>query len=155
VPESEISHPDVIVTEEFIRDHEELLLFSVYSLTQAAIRTDGANDVDIMTALEAMIQTHRTLESGLLYQTRPENSIAASVQRLFTASIADYNKLRQEREGLSEIRNSELLAILVFLHRIGQQHQNGRPRGRMYLDLLQHMIPEEERVSGPRSSIII
>src|SRR5947209_12666617 len=139
VPESEISNPDVIVTEEFIREHEELLLFSVYSLTQAAVRTDGANDVDIMAALDAMIQTHRTLESGLLYQTRPENSIAASVQRLFTASIADYNKLRQEREGLSEIRNSELLAILVFLHRIGQQHQNGRPRGRMYLDLLQHM----------------
>jgi hypothetical protein len=155
VPEREISHPDVIVTEEFIRDHEELLLFSVYSLTQAAVRTDGANDVDIMTALDAMIQTHRTLESGLVYQTRPENSIAASVQRLFTASLADYNKLRQEREGLSEIRNSELLAILVFLHRIGQQNQNGRARGRMYLDLLRHMIPDEERVSEPASRIII
>lgn len=146
--ENQLSNPDVAVTEEFVRTHEELLLFCIYSLVQAALRTPNAVDADVIAALEALIQTHRTLESGLVYETRAENSIAASVQRSFAASLTDYQKLRAEREHLSQYRNAEILAILVFLHRIGQQNQNGRPRGRMYLDLLQHMIPEpgvEER----------
>jgi hypothetical protein len=150
VAENQLSNPDVTVTEEFIRTHEELLLFCVYSLVQAALRTPNAIDADVMAALEALIQTHRTLESGLVYETKAENSIAASVQRSFVASLADYQKLQAEREHFSH-RNAEILAILVFLHRIGQQNRNGRPRGRMYLDLLRQMAPEtgvEERAPG-------
>jgi hypothetical protein len=146
VAESQVSNGDIAVTEEFIRDHEELLLFSVYSLVEAALRTPSAIDADVMAALEALIQTHRTLESGLVYETRSENVVAAAVQRLFQASLDDYQKVREEREALSPVRNMEILAILVFLHRVGQQNQNGRPRGRMYIDLLRHMTPE----TGPR-----
>lgn len=148
VEEKELSNRDIAISEEFLRTHEELLLFCVYSLLQAALRTPGAIDADAMAALEALIQTRRTLDSGLVYETRPENSVAAAVQRAFAAPLDDYQKLRVEREGLSAMRNSELLAILVFLHRIGQQNQNGRPRGRMFLDLLRQMTPDvgvEER----------
>jgi hypothetical protein len=148
ISEQQISYPDVNVTEEFIRDHEELLLFSVYSLVQAALRTPGAIDADVMAALEALIQTQRTLQAGLVYETRPENTVALAVQRAFTSSLEDYQKLREEREGLSAYRGSEILSTLVFLHRLGQQNQNGRPRGRMYLDLLRQMTPDvsvEER----------
>lgn len=106
------------------------------------MRTPNSVDTDVLAALEALIRTHRTLESGLVYETRAENSIAASVQRSFAASLADYQELRAEREPLSSYRNSEILAVLVFLRRLGQQNQNGRPRGRMYLDLLRHMVPE-------------
>jgi hypothetical protein len=155
VKQSEISNPDLVVTEEFIRDHEELLLFSIYSLLQASLNTPGAIDADAMAALDAMIRTRRTLESGLVYQTRPENTIAASIQRIFEASLEDYSKLREEREGLIHLRNSDVLAILVFLHRVGQQNQNGRPRGRMFLDLLRQMTPEQERLSSAGASSII
>jgi hypothetical protein len=149
VSDKQLANPDVQVSEEFLQTHEELMLFCIYSLVQAAIRTEGAIDDDILAALEALIQTHKTLESGLVYQTRPENAVAAGVQRLFAASLADYQKLRAEREALSPVRNSEVLKVLVFLYRLGQQNRNGRPRGRMYLDLLRQMTPEqriEERV---------
>lgn len=155
IPQDQISNPDIRVTEEFIRDHEELLLFSIYSLVEASLRTPGANDSDLMAVLEALIQTHRTLESGLVYETRPESTVALSVHRLFTASLDDYQKERKERDKLPELRNSWILAILVFLHRIGQQNQNGKPRGRMFIDLLRHMTPERGRVAEQTSSIII
>ncbi len=155
VAESQLSHPEVAVTEDFLREHEELLLFCIYSLLQAALRTTGAVDTDVVAALEALIQTHRTFESGLVYETRAENSLAASVQRAFAASLADYQKLKKEREGLSSYRNAEILAILVFLHRIAQQNQNGRPRGRMYLDLLRHMTPAPPGVEERAPSIIL
>ncbi|HTU47783.1 MAG TPA: hypothetical protein VMF91_22180 [Bryobacteraceae bacterium] len=145
---------DVPVNEEFLQTHEELVLFCIYSLVQAAVRTAGALDADILAALEALIQTHRTLESGLVYETRAENTIAAAVQRSFSASLADYQKMRAEREALSPVRNSEILKVLVFLHRLGQQNLNGRPRGRMYLDLLRQMTPEQS-VEQPAPSIIL
>ena len=134
--------------------HEEFLAFCSYSLVQAALRTSGAVDSDVMEALEALIQTHRTLESGLYYETIAQNTIAARIQRSFTASLTDYQKVRTEREHLSQIRNSEILAILVFLHRLAQRSQNGRPRGRMYLDLLRQMTPEAG-VEAQSPSIIL
>jgi hypothetical protein len=140
VDEKQLSDPDVPITEEFLRDREELLLFCMVSLVHAALRTASATDADALEALEALIKTYRTSESGLLYETRPVNTIAASVQRALSESLADYQKVRAERENLS-FRNAEILAVLVFLRRMGQQNQNGRPRGRMYLDLLQHMTP--------------
>jgi hypothetical protein len=154
VSEKQLSNSDVQVSEDFLREHEELMLFCIYSLVQAAVRTPGALDADLLAALEASIQTHRTLESGLVYETRPENAVAAGVQRSFDASLADYQKERAQREPLSAVRNSDMLKILVFLHRLGQQNQNGRPRGRMYLDLLRQMTPEQ-RVEEPAPSIIL
>lgn len=154
VPEDQISYQDVIVSEELVRRHEEFLLFCVYALVQAGTRTAGAFDADVMAALEALIQTQRTLQSGLVYETRPENTIALAVQRSFSASLADYHRLRRERETEGPVRDSDMLAILVFLHRIGQQNQNGRPRGRMFLDLLQQMTPDRS-VEETSPSIIL
>lgn len=142
VPQREMPNADIAVSEDFLRSHEELLFFSTYSLVQAALRTPGAVDSDVVEALEALIQTRRTLDSGLYYETKARNSIAAGVQRLFENSLADYQKARTERERLSTARNSEILAILVFMHRLAKHNQNGRPRGRMYMDLLQQMTPE-------------
>jgi hypothetical protein len=148
VADDDVFSPNVVVTEAFIAEHEELMLFSVYSLLQAALRTPGAVDSDVLAALDALTQTHRTLESGLVYESLSNNTLAVSIQRSFSASLADYQKLRRERESSPPLRNSEILATLVFLYRVGQQNQNGRPRGRMFIDLLRHMTPDaptEER----------
>jgi hypothetical protein len=155
VPDGNVSNPDIRVTEEFLRQHEELLLFSIYSLLEAALRTPGANDGDVLAVVDALIQTHRTLESGLVYETRPESTVALGIHRLFTASLEDYQKERKERENLPEIRNSEILAVLVFLHRLGQQNQNGKPRCRLFMDLLRRLTPDRGRVPEQSSRIII
>jgi len=153
VNEKDLSDPDVPVTEEFLHDHEELLLFCMVSLVHAALRTASATDADALEALGALIKTYRTAESGLLYETRPVNTIAASVQRALAESLADYQKIRMERESL-HFRNAEILAVLVFLRRMGQQNQNGRPRGRMYLDLLEQMTPATSSDEGAPSIIL-
>ena len=142
ISERDLAYPDVRVTEDFVAAHEELLLFSIYSLLQGALRTENAFDADILAALEAIIQTRRTLQSGVIFETRAENRIAGSVQRLLAASLNDYDTAREQREGLSATSNATVIAILVFLLRIGQQNINGRPRGRMFIDLLRQMTPD-------------
>lgn len=155
VDERQLGYPEVSVGEEFLRSHHELLMFSVYSLFQAALRTSGAVDEDVIAALDASIQTHRTLESGLVYEHAAKNSVAASVQRLFDASLVDYGKLREEREGLSPLRNTEILQMLVFLQRVGLRNRNGKPKGRMYMDLLRQMVPPDTRGDERAPSIIL
>jgi hypothetical protein len=140
VDPNEIADPDIEVGEEFIRSHEELLLFCVYSLVQAALRTPGAVDSDVLAALEALVKTRRTTEAGILYETRPENTLAAGVQRMFSESLADYQKVK-DADDSAPAGNTEILTMLVFLRRIGQQNTNGRSRGRMYIDMLSQMTP--------------
>lgn len=148
-------HKEIEVTEEFLRQHEELLLFVIYSLLQAALRTPGAVDTDVLEALEALIKTYKTAESGLIYESRPENSVAAAVQRGFSDSFADYQKVRAEQESaLAPIRDKDILSILVFLARFGQQNLNGRPKGRLFLHVLSRMTPEQ-RVDERAPSIIL
>jgi hypothetical protein len=149
------SYPEIEVTEERLAANEELLMFCIYTLVEASLRTPGAIDSDLVAALESLIETHRTLESGLVYETRSRNALAAEIQRIFTRSLEDYTKRRQSDDPLRPVRNSDVLAILVFLHRFGQLNQNGRPRGRMFIDLLRHMAPDEVRVPEQPSSIII
>jgi hypothetical protein len=146
---------DVAVSEDFLREQEELLLFSIFSLVEAALRTAGAVDGDVLDALAALIQTRRTAQSGLVYETRASNTIGAQVQRAFTESLADYQKVRVERESLAPVRDSDLLKILVFLRRMGLQNHNGRPRGRMFIDLLHQMTPPSAAPKAPVSSIIL
>lgn len=147
-------HPDIRVSEDFIRSHEELLLFCGFSILQAALRTPGAVDSDIEAALDALTRTHRTLESGLVYETRPENTVAAAIQEGMERSLADYQKERTEKGGLGSFRNAEILGVLVFLQRLAKQYENGRPKGRAFLDFLRRQMPLT-RVPETQSSIIL
>ncbi|HEY2018163.1 MAG TPA: hypothetical protein VGH38_31875, partial [Bryobacteraceae bacterium] len=67
---------DVRVPEKFLRDHEELLAFLGQTLAGAAFDTPGAVDSDVRDALEALIRTYRTLESGVYYDTMPQGLMA-------------------------------------------------------------------------------
>ena len=155
IDERQMGNPDIVVLEEFIHKHHEMLMFFVFSLYQAAIRTPGAVDSDVIAALDAAIQTRRTLESGLVYEHVAENAMAAAIQRMFSASLADYQKVREEREALAPLRNSEILSALVFIQRVGLKNLNGKPKGRMYIDLLRQTAPPDMRVEERAPSIIL
>ena len=150
----EISNPQVEISEDFVRSHEELLLFCVYSLVQAALRTSNAVDTDVLDSIRALIQTHRTAESGLIYETKPANMVAASLQQKFSDSLKLYGDEQHKQNEFSARPDADVFKMLVFLHRIGQQNQNGRPKGRMFIDMLRGMTPET-RVDERAPSIIL
>src|SRR5690349_12759212 len=83
-----LPNEDIDVSEEFVHDNEELVLFCLFTLADAALRTGGAVDADLQKAIDALIRTYRTANSGLVYETRPDDKIAAAVQDHFTRSLA-------------------------------------------------------------------
>lgn len=138
---ADIPHPDVRITEQFLRDHQDLLLFSSYSLLEAAMATEGAIDADAREALEALIRTLRTLDSGLIYETRPANPYAAAIQQRLQTAFDDIRKKMAEQAAMKAVRDNEILGCLVFLARIALQHDNKRRRGRAFLDFLRGQFP--------------
>ncbi|MEN6608064.1 MAG: hypothetical protein ABFD60_12540 [Bryobacteraceae bacterium] len=136
-----VPNKDVRVSESFLREHEGLIAVCARGLFDAAATASGAIDFDVREALDALIRTYRTLDSGLIYQTTPTNPIAATIQRTFREIFDGYRKQLHERVGMETIRDADVLGVLVFLQHLEIGHNNGRRRGRAFLDFLRTSTP--------------
>ena len=141
VPE-EVPNRDIRVPEEFLRDHEPLLIFLGAKILEAALATRGAADSDVREALESMIRTLRTLQSGLYYETKPDNPVAASVQQKVQEGVEALRKELSEK-GAPALRDAEILGTLVFLQHLAIARNNGRLHGRAYLSYLYAHFPHK------------
>jgi hypothetical protein len=146
---------DIAVSEEFLRDNEEFLLFMARALGRAAAANPAIVDYDIREALEAAIRTHRTLESGLLYESLPANPLAAGLSRALEAAIAEFRREEAERLGIHKTRDSTALGLLVFLQHFELSYNNGRRRGRAFLNTLLEVYSVEAESEVPGASSLI
>jgi hypothetical protein len=153
--EEQIPNRDIRVSEDFLQKHEQLLTAMGRMLLGAALGTPGVVDSDIRDALQALIRTYRTLQSGLYYESTPENALAGSVYRTLQAGIAEFRREEQERLGLAATRDNDVLTILVFLERLELDRNNGRPRSRAFIDFLRGLYPAEGAESGPAPSLLV
>lgn len=134
--QEDIPHSDIEITEQFLDSNSNLVTHTARALVDAALAVPGAIDSDAREALESMIKTHRTLESGIIYTSRPDNPLAASIQQGVMESIEKLRTDLKKRTGSNPIRDKDLLGVLVFLARVGVAHDNRRRRGRAFLDFL-------------------
>jgi hypothetical protein len=131
---------DIRVSEDFIRENEHVVMWLSNSLARA-IEAGAAVDNDVREALEAQIKTYRTRESGLIYQTRPQNPYAAQLQDEMEKAVEELRKRAAEDSGMQSLRDKDVLGTLVFLQRLELRHNNGRRRGRAFYDMLRHWFP--------------
>ena len=134
--ESQVPNRDIKVSERFLEEHEELLMVLGGMLYKGAMDTDAAVDYDLREALEALVRTYRTLQSGVYYETVPPNPIAAAVYRALQNDVAEWRRRETQQEGISKTRDADILGMLVFLQRLEYDRNNGRKRGRAFLEFL-------------------
>jgi hypothetical protein len=144
---------DIRITENFLREHEALLVFGAVSLLGASLETVDALDNDVKEALDALVRTYRTLQSGLYYEARPTNPIAAAIFERMQERMADFRKRAAENSGVS-VRDVDVLGVLAFLQRLEIQHNNGRHLSRAFIDFLRHQFPEPVAAES-RPSVIL
>ena len=125
-------HKDIRVEEEYIEQIHELFTVVSLSIVKAAQETPGILDSDIRDCLEAVIKTYRTQDSGLIYETKPANTVAAAMQTRLTESIEEFKKFAFEKTGVHSVKDADLLKILVFLQRLEITSNNGRRYGRAF-----------------------
>ena len=133
---------DIRVSEQFLRDHEPLLLFVAVTLMKSALQTPGAVDRDVKEELESLVLTYRTLESGLYYESRPTNPIAAAIHGRVQDDIQKMREKVIEESGMQRLRDADFLGVLAFLQRMEIQQNNGRRLGRAFLDFLRSHFPQ-------------
>ena len=136
----EVPNRDVQVTEEFLREHEAAVGVLGRAAARSFARSAGAVDSDVRDALESLIRTYRTLQSGLYYETRPTNLIAAGIHQRMQEAVDGLRKELAEKNA-TPLRDAEILGTLVFLERVELHENNGRPRGRAFIDYLRSLLP--------------
>jgi hypothetical protein len=136
VDPEQIPNRDVRVSEDFLVENGKLVAVLAYAVAGAAIHNPGAADADACEALRALIRTYRTLESGVYYESRPDNLLATAVFAAAQEAVTDFRRAEREDLGMSRTRDSDILKALVFLERVGISRNNGRARGRAFLDAL-------------------
>ena len=142
----ELPNKDIAVSEDFIREHEREIVWLTMSLATAMER-GRAVDNDSREALDALIKTYRTLGSGLIYETRPQNPYALAIQEAIKESVLELGKLVAEETGSHSLRDADVLGSLVFLQRLEMQYNNGRRRGRAFFDMIRRSFPAAPAVS--------
>jgi hypothetical protein len=148
-------HNDVRVTEHFLRDHETLLVYLARQLLRAGLETHGAVDNDVREALDALTRTYRTLQSGLIYENRPANPLAANICSVVQESLKELREQEAREMETARTRDADVLGILVFLQRLELSRNNGRRLGRAFLDFLRSHFPETEAAPVPATSSLI
>jgi hypothetical protein len=130
------------VTEQFLREQEPLLLFVSVTLLRAALSMPDVVDSDVREALDALVRTYRTLQSGLYYDSRPSNPIAGAIYARIQEELQQMRKREGENAGIHTIRDADVLGICAFLQRMEIQQNNGRRLGRAFVDFLRVHFPQ-------------
>jgi len=151
----ELPNKDIEVTEKLLGEHEGLLAVLAGALLRAALDTPGVFDSDAREAIECLIRTYRTLQSGVFYETRPSNPLAAALYSAVQAASEEYRQAEKERLGMTRTRDSHVLALLVFFQHFELDRNNGRKRGRAFLDALREIYRAQAPAPDSRSPLVL
>lgn len=153
--EQDIPNRDIEVTESFLRENNALISLSSRLLLEAALAVPGVSDADVREALETLIRTFRTLESGIYYESRPNNPLAGAVHQGFQARLSQAREDLARRAGsVGAIRDAAILGVLALLQRMALNYDNGRSHGRPFLHFLHDRFSDRPVPGGdpPRAA---
>lgn len=132
-----VPNQDIEIEESWLEQNQHLLILSGSAVTDGAMKSPSVTDYDVREALQSLIRTYRTLESGLYYEALPTNPYALAIHETVQARVADLRRRESEATGLATtIRDSMVLRALIFLQRLEYTYNNGRKRSRAFLDFL-------------------
>ena len=144
---------DIRVSKKLLEENKALVRFASHSLVQSALSVPKVVDCDVREALEALIRTWRTLQSGIYYESLPQNRLALHLYRAMQQSLEEFRR-RESEAGYSKTRDSAVLIVLVYLQRVELDRNNGRLRGRAFLNLLWDFYGARPKEASPSSLLL-
>lgn len=143
-----LPHAEIELTDRFLRENQPLAIVAGRLLLASALEVQGVVDLDIRETLDALVRTYKTANSGLIYESRPANALAAMVADRFQQEMDKFREQIAGQTGAHTVRDKDLLGVLVFWQRMELQRNNGRRKGRAFLESLFALLPppqQEER----------
>ena len=152
---SEVEIPEVEINEQFLYEHEELILGLSFALVKRARADRSLKDRDLMTALSALAKKYQTLvNSSIIYEQPMANVAHQEMVREVETMIREFCEAEQQHlgeiPGHTRLRDSDVLKAVVFLLRMGLGRTSGRPKSRAFVDFLLSQFPERNSaIAGP------
>jgi hypothetical protein len=135
----------VEVPEQFMYEHEHLLMGLSYALAKAVRADRTLNDRDLISALSALCTSYqRLVNSGLHYEQPLTSTVQQRVAAEVENMLKEYREAEQKHRGYSSLRDSEVLKALVFLVRLAYGRTSGRPKSRALVEFLFAQFPEKQ-----------
>ena len=145
--------PKVEVGEQFLYQHEHLVVGISYALARSVRSDRSLNDGDMIAVLESMAKSYDTLvNSGLYYETPVANPARQAVVAEVLNMLKEYREVEQKNVGYARLRDSEVLQALVFLLRTAHGRTSGRPKARAFVDFLMAQFPEQQPAIAAEAS---
>ena len=141
--------PQVVIPEQFIYEHEHLVVGLSYALFKSASGDHNLMDMDLIAALSSVISSYETLvNSGLVYETPNTSigrqSVVAEVQKM----VKEYREAEQKHLGYSRLKDTDVLKALVFILRMAYGRTSVRPKSRVLIDFLFAQFPDKPSAVG-------
>ena len=137
----EMPYKDVEVPDRFLYDHEQFVGQISIQLLRHYLANPAVTDSELESALDKLIQTYQTRQSGIYYDSVPESGPAAGVFRDVKAFFDEIEKKAQQ-DASAAVKDGDIIRALVFLYRLATVRNNHRPRGRAFLSFLRQTFPE-------------
>jgi hypothetical protein len=145
---------DVKVPSDLIHTHQQLMGALAFSVAKFCTAHPETTDSDVIAAILALAETHKTLTTGIYYETQPTGLASRELYVAVTTFLADL-KQQVQQAGRAGPKDSEIFHLLVFLYRMGLLRTNGRPRSRRYVEFLCSQFPQSHEVERKESRIIV
>lgn len=145
---------DERVPSDLMHTQAEVLAAMAHQVAKSCAAEPSARDSDVLTAIQALAESYRTLSRGVYYERPPDGLIALQLYRAMAQSL---NELKQElarRRGATP-KDLEIFHLLVIFYRYGLLHSNGRRLSRKFIELLRAQFPDSGGVKQQESRIIV
>jgi len=143
------------IPEDTVYEHQQLMSALAFSIAKFCAVQPTATDPDILTALEALAQTYKTLGSGIIYENPPVAPLPRELYAALIAFLTEVKKQQAERANSAAWKDSEVFFLLIFLYRMGLLRTNGRPRSRRFIEFLRAQFPQAPELKREESRIIV
>jgi hypothetical protein len=140
-PRPEVPFPDVQIPTGILDLNRPLVTAISVAILEFAQSSPSLADADTAVALGALVETFRTLTSGLYYEKPPDGGPARVLYGYLAEAVKNFREQQAARTGFPTVKEGDVYFILVFFARLLRSRANGRPRCRAFLDFLRAQFP--------------
>lgn len=145
---------DEKIPQDIVYTHQQLMAGLAFSIAKFCAVQPGSVDTDVLSALESLAQTYKTLSTGIIYEKPPDALLPRELYGALVSFISEVKKQQAERAA-SALKDTEVFYLLVFIYRMGLLRANGRPRSRRFIEFLRGQFPRSPEVQREESRIIV
>jgi hypothetical protein len=141
---SKLPFPEIKFDRSFAQRNAALLYDFDHAMCRFAADHRELVDADVLAVLRTLAETYRTQSSGIIYEKPLDYHLQRDLYASLKEAIAVFRKDLAERMGITTVRDADVRDALIFVTQLCALHENGRPKGRAFLDLIRSQFPKEE-----------